>query len=76
MEDDKFSIRIARNSNEVISTFNMDEYIMELNIRLPANYPLSQAEFNTIERMGTTEVTDLKWAKLPIQTVVNSQVHK
>ncbi|CAJ0857040.1 11249_t:CDS:2, partial [Entrophospora sp. SA101] len=73
LEDDKFSIRVARSSNEVISTFNMDEYIMELSIRLPTNYPLSLAEFNTIERIGTTEVTDLKWAKLPIQTIVNSQ---
>ncbi|RIB03619.1 hypothetical protein C2G38_2049118 [Gigaspora rosea] len=74
LEDEKFTIRIARSSNEVIAAFNVDEYIMELSIRMPNNFPLRQAEFGTLERMGTTEVTDLKWAKLPVQTVVNSQV--
>ncbi|CAG8707712.1 28909_t:CDS:10, partial [Gigaspora margarita] len=74
LEDEKFTIRIARSSNEVIAAFNVDEYVMELSIRMPNNFPLRQAEFGTLERMGTTEVTDLKWAKLPVQTVVNSQV--
>ncbi|RIA93731.1 hypothetical protein C1645_803902 [Glomus cerebriforme] len=73
LEDDKFSIRIARSTNEVIASFIVDEYIMELSVKMPINFPLRQAEFGTLERMGTTEVTDLKWAKLPVQTVVNSQ---
>ncbi|CAI2178767.1 13194_t:CDS:10 [Funneliformis geosporum] len=73
LEDDKFSIRIARSSNEVIASFMVDEYVMELSIRMPNNFPLRQAEFSTLERMGTREVADLKWAKLPVQTVVNSQ---
>ncbi|CAG8455060.1 7132_t:CDS:10 [Cetraspora pellucida] len=73
LEDEKFTIRIARSSNEVIAAFNVDEYIMELSVRMPNNFPLRQAEFSTLERMGTTEVKDLKWAKLPVQTIVNSQ---
>ncbi|CAG8538344.1 3601_t:CDS:10 [Diversispora eburnea] len=73
LEDEKFSIRVARSSNEIIASYNIDEYIMELSIRMPNNFPLRQAEFGTLERMGTTNVTDLKWAKLPVQTVVNSQ---
>ncbi len=74
LEDDKFSIRVARGSNEVIASFMVDEYVMELSIRMSNNFPLRQAEFGTLERIGTTEVADLKWAKLPVQTVVNSQV--
>ena len=74
LEDEKFSIRVARSSNEVIASFIVDEYVMELSVKMPGNFPLLQAEFGTLERMGTTEVTDLKWAKLPVQTVVNSQV--
>lgn len=74
LEDEKFMIRIARSSNEVIASYIVDEYIMELSIKMPVNFPLRQAEFNTLERIGTSEVADLKWAKLPVQTVVNSRV--
>ncbi|CAG8539422.1 9319_t:CDS:10 [Acaulospora morrowiae] len=73
LEDEKFTIRVARSSNEVIASYNVDEYVMEISVRMPNNFPLCQAEFGTLERMGTTNVTDLKWAKLPVQTVVNSQ---
>ncbi|RGB43798.1 hypothetical protein C1646_749399 [Rhizophagus diaphanus] len=73
LEDEKFMIRIARSSNEVIASYIVDEYIMELSIKMPVNFPLRQAEFNTLERIGTSEVADLKWAKLPVQTVVNSR---
>lgn len=74
LEDEKFMIRIARSSNEVIASYIVDEYVMELSIKMPVNFPLRQAEFNTLERIGTSEVADLKWAKLPVQTVVNSRV--
>ncbi|GBB95243.1 hypothetical protein RclHR1_00250041 [Rhizophagus clarus] len=73
LEDEKFSIRVARSSNEVIASYIVDEYVMEISIKMPVNFPLRQAEFNTLERIGTSEVADLRWAKLPVQTVVNSR---
>ncbi|CAG8545830.1 207_t:CDS:10 [Ambispora leptoticha] len=72
-EDDKMLIRIARATNEVIAEFRIDEYAMELSLRMPNSFPLRQIEAHTVEHLGKTEVKDLKKAQLPIQAVINTQ---
>ncbi|KAG9300709.1 hypothetical protein G9A89_023507 [Geosiphon pyriformis] len=73
LQDENMSIRIARNSNEVIAIYRLDEYVMELNLRMPNNFPLRPIEVHTVERVIMTEIKDLKWAQLPVQAAVNSQ---
>jgi E3 ubiquitin-protein ligase listerin len=74
LQDDKFSIRISRATNEVTAVVNIDESVTELSLRMPGSFPLKLVEVERAERMGAAMVTDLVWGKLPVETLVNSQV--
>jgi E3 ubiquitin-protein ligase listerin len=58
-EDKTLVIRVSKNSREVLAGFEIDEMMMQIVIRLPANYPLKIA---TVESVNRVAISEKKWA--------------
>jgi hypothetical protein len=74
LADEAMTVKVALNVNEVKATYIVDEQPMELTIRLPSDYPLSQAELN-LKRVAVSDATYRSWL-LGAQQVITSGVRR
>lgn len=72
LAEEGLTVKVALNVNEVKATYVIDEQPMELTIRLPSDYPLSQVELN-LKRVAVSDATYRAWL-LGVQQVVTSGV--
>ena len=61
-EDDKeLIVKISKRSREVFAGFEVDEMMMQIVIRLPANYPLEGVKVEGINRVAVSEKKWTSW---------------
>lgn len=72
LSDENLTFKINRVTNEVKSQYLIDEQRMEMSIRIPASYPLSNIIVEGPQRIGVKEAQWKAWL-LSSQRVVSSQ---
>ncbi|SCU84684.1 LADA_0D03180g1_1 [Lachancea dasiensis] len=59
--DDSLSIRVNHVTNEIKAGYLVDEQKLEISLKLPSNYPLSNIEVHGISRVGINEQKWKSW---------------
>lgn len=59
IEDESMSVRVL--ANEVVATYTVDEYPLEIAISIPNDYPLRSVEVKDLKRVGVSESTWRAW---------------
>ncbi|UZJ54711.1 hypothetical protein CBS101457_004031 [Exobasidium rhododendri] len=60
--DENMSIKVlAGSTNEVIATYTIDEYPLEISIAMPNDYPLRNVEIKDLKKIGVSEGTWRAW---------------
>ncbi|MCO5599804.1 hypothetical protein L7F22_053911 [Adiantum nelumboides] len=55
LQDESMQIKVLGNSSEVIATYTVDEYPLEIAISMPNDYPLRAVEVRDIRKIGISE---------------------
>lgn len=55
------SIKVLAGSSEVIATYTVDEYPLEISIGMPNDYPLRTVEIKDLKKIGVSEGTWRAW---------------
>ena len=71
LQDEAMSVKVL-SSNEVVATYTVDEYPMEIGVRIPAEYPLRGVEIRDIKRVGVSEAQWRAWL-LAVQQLVSGK---
>ncbi|PWN31235.1 uncharacterized protein FA14DRAFT_193136 [Meira miltonrushii] len=61
LQDESMQIKVLGNSSEVIATYTVDEYPLEIAISMPNDYPLRAVEVRDIRKIGISEGTWRAW---------------
>lgn len=61
LQDESMQIKVLGNSSEVIATYTVDEYPLEIAISMPNDYPLHAVEVRDIRKIGISEGTWRAW---------------
>lgn len=61
LQDESLQIKVALNTSEVIATYTVDEYPLEIAITMPNDYPLRPVEVRDIRKVGISEGTWRAW---------------
>jgi hypothetical protein len=61
LQDENMQIKVLANISEVIATYTIDEYPLELAITMPNDYPLHPVEVRDLKKIGITEGTWRAW---------------
>ncbi|GJE86513.1 hypothetical protein PsYK624_025930 [Phanerochaete sordida] len=69
LSDENLKIRVANSVNEVAASYTVDEYQLELRLRLPADWPLHTVEVTDTARVGVTEDRWRSWV-LGVQQIL------
>ena len=72
-DTENWKVKVANSVNEVMASYTVDEYEMEIAIRLPVDYPLHGIEVRDVKRLGAEENRWRGWL-LAVQQVITSQV--
>lgn len=59
IEDESMSVRVL--AHEVVATYTVDEYPLEIAISIPNDYPLRSVEVKDLKRVGVSESTWRAW---------------
>ncbi|WFD36265.1 hypothetical protein MCUN1_003143 [Malassezia cuniculi] len=60
LNDESMSVKVM-SSNEVVATYTIDEYPMEIGVRIPPDFPLHGIEIRDIKRIGVSEAQWRAW---------------
>lgn len=71
LQDDAMSVKVL-SSNEVLATYTIDEYPMEIGIRIPPDFPLHGIEIRDIKRIGVSEAQWRAWL-LAVQQLLSGK---
>lgn len=61
ISDENMTIKVLAGSNEVIATYTVDEYPLEISIGMPNDYPLRNVEIKDLKKIGVSEGTWRAW---------------
>lgn len=61
ISDENMTIKVLAGSNEVIATYTVDEYPLEISIAMPNDYPLRNVEIKDLKKIGVSEGTWRAW---------------
>lgn len=73
LADENLKIKVASNVHEVTASYTVDEYALELRLRLPADWPLHAVEVTDTARVGVTEDRWRSWV-LGVQQILTFRV--
>lgn len=73
LADENLKIKVASNVHEVTASYSVDEYELELRLRLPADWPLHAVEVTDTARVGVTEDRWRSWV-LGVQQILTFRV--
>jgi len=68
--ENKLGVKISRRSREVIASFEIEEQTMAIRVILPANFPLSGVEVETINRVAALDSVWANWL-LQVKGAIN-----
>ena len=71
LQDDAMSVKVL-SSNEVVATYTIDEYPMEIGVRIPPDFPLHGIEIRDIKRIGVSEAQWRAWL-LAVQQLLSGK---
>jgi E3 ubiquitin-protein ligase listerin len=75
LADENLKIRVAAAVHEVTASYAVDEYELELRLRLPSDWPLHAVEVNDTNRVGVTEDRWRSWV-LGVQQILTFRVRR
>ena len=55
------SVRANASTGEILARYEIDESFLELSVKLPSTYPLTQAELRFTQRLGFSELQTRTW---------------
>jgi hypothetical protein len=55
INDENMSIKVLLGAGEVIATYTVDEYPLEISISMPNDYPLRNVEIKDLKKIGVSE---------------------
>lgn len=61
LQDESMQIKVLGNASEVIATYTVDEYPLEIAITMPNDYPLHPVEVRDLRKIGISEGTWRAW---------------
>ncbi|KAI9786287.1 MAG: hypothetical protein M1816_008096 [Peltula sp. TS41687] len=64
-EDKNMKVKVSKNAREITASYEVDEQTMQIVIKLPGAYPLSQA---TVEGLNRVAVDEKKWRSWLLNT--------
>lgn len=73
LKDDNLTVKVANAVNEVTAAYAVDEYKLELKLKLPADWPLHNIEVKDSSRVGVTEDRWRAWI-LGVQQILSFRV--
>ena len=73
LSGENWTIKVAAGIGEVTAAYTVDEQVMEIAVRLPADYPLHGIEVRDVQKLGVDEKRWRGWL-LAVQQIVTSQV--
>lgn len=73
LSDENFTVKVANAVNEVTAAFAVDEYSLELKLKLPTDFPLHTITMRDSNRIGVTEDRWRAWI-LGIQQILSFRV--
>ena len=60
-DDDGMKIKVSKGAREITASYNIDDQMMQIVIRLPGAYPLRQATVEGVSRVGVDEKKWRSW---------------
>ena len=73
LKDDNLTVKVANAVNEVTAAYAVDEYQLELKLRLPSDWPLHNIEVKDGSRVGVAENRWRAWI-LGVQQILSLRV--
>ncbi len=73
LADENFTVKVANAINEITAAFAVDEYSLELKLRLPTDFPLHPITTKDSNRIGVTEERWRSWV-LGVQQILTFRV--
>ena len=71
--DETLTVKVANTVNEVAAAYAVDEYKLELKLKLPADWPLHNIEVKDSTRVGVSEDRWRAWI-LGVQQILSFRV--
>lgn len=75
LADENLTVKVASTVHEVTAAYAVDEYQLELKLRLPADWPLHAVEVTDTARVGVTEDRWRSWV-LGVQQILTFRVRR
>lgn len=64
-DDEKMKVKISKKVKEIIASYEVDEQVIQIVIKLPGGYPLQQA---TVEGLNRVAIDEKKWRSWLLST--------
>lgn len=73
LADENMKVKVASAVNEITATYTVDEYELEIRLKLPSDWPLHGIEMKDSKRVGVTEDRWRAWI-LGVQQILTFRV--